>query len=270
MRLDDQIIISTPEGVDVEITLAGLGSRAIAGLLDLTIEVVVLLALFLVFGATVGGGGNGIVNAAFVIVVFAILFGYFVLFEVLNHGRTPGKAAVGLRVLRADGGPVGFMPSAVRNLLRLVDGWDLLTLLLCPIGVVAVVATAQNQRLGDLAAGTVVARERFVGPPGMALPPVGTPYANAYAEVPNPLYPPLAAPAPTPQHGGPAWDVSAVTGDEVATVRRFLERRYSLDANARIHLAGELAARLRPKVTGPDASWPPEAFLEALAAAKGR
>ncbi len=269
MRLDDQIIITTPEGVDVEITLAGLGSRAIAGLLDLTIEVCVLVALFLVFGATFGGNGNGIVTAAFVVVVFVILFGYFVLFEVLNHGRTPGKMAVGLRVLRLDGGPVGFMPSAVRNLLRLVDGWDLLTLILCPIGAIAVVATEQNQRLGDLTAGTVVARERFVQSRG-AVPMRAAPIGNAYAEVPNPLYPPLAAPASEPQPAGPVWDVSAVTGDEIATVRRFLERRYSLDANARTHLAGELAARLRPKVSGPDASWPPEAFLEALATAKGR
>ena len=273
MRLDDQIIISTPEGVDVEITLAGLGSRAIAGLLDLTIEVCVLIALFLVFGATFGGNGNGLLNAGFVIVLFVILFGYFVLFEVLNHGRTPGKVAVGLRVLRTDGGPVGFMPSAVRNLLRLVDGWDLLTLVLCPIGVITVVASAQNQRLGDLAAGTVVARERFVRPVGTFGPPVGTyiPPAAAFPEVANPLYPPFAAPAPaTPAPSGPVWDVSAVTGEEVATVRRFLERRYSLDVNARIHLAHELAGRLRPKVPEADASWPPEAFLEALATAKGR
>jgi uncharacterized RDD family membrane protein YckC len=293
VRLDDQIIISTPEGVDVEITLAGLGSRAIAGLLDLTIEVGALFALFLVFGATLGGNGSGFVTAAFIAVLFVVLFGYFVLFEVLNHGRTPGKAAVGLRVLRTDGGPVGFMPSAVRNLLRLVDGWDLLTLVLCPIGVVAVIATAQNQRLGDLAAGTVVARERFVRPPGTFGPAVGTfgpppgtfgpppgtfgpppgtfgpPVGNSYPEVPNPLYPAFEAPVPmTPHPSGPVWDVSAVTGEEVATVRRFLERRYSLDVNARIHLANELAARLRPKVPGADTSWPPEAFLEALATAK--
>ena len=274
MRLDDRIIISTPEGVDVEITLAGLGSRAIAGLLDLTIEVCVLVGLFLVFGATVSGSGNGFVTAAFVVVLFVVLFGYFVLFEVLNHGRTPGKAAVGLRVLRADGGPVGFMPSAVRNLLRLVDGWDLLTLILCPVGVVTVIASAHNQRLGDLSGRDLVARERFVRSPARFAAPVGTfgpPAGTAFAELPNPRYPAFAAPVPAPPEArGPTWDVSAVTGDEVATVRRFLERRYSLEMHARIHLAGELSARLRPKVPEADASWSPEAFLEALATAKGR
>ena len=228
----------------MEITLAGLGSRAMAGLLDLTIEVVLLVGLLFVFGITVSDQ-NGIVVAGFVIVTFLVLFGYFLLFEVLNHGRTPGKAAVGLRVMRTDGGPVTFVPSAVRNLLRLVDGWDLLTLVLCPIGIVSVLASNDNQRLGDLAAGTVVTRERFAP-------------TRQVMQIPNPVgYP-----------AGPGWDVSAVTGDELMTVRRFLERRPTLAPHARSHLAGELAARLRPKVVGADASWPPEAFLEGLAAAK--
>jgi uncharacterized RDD family membrane protein YckC len=244
VRLDDQITISTPEGVDMEITLAGLGSRAIAGLLDLTIEVFVLLGLLLVFGAF-GGDSSGFVVAVFVIGIFLVLFGYFVLFEVLNHGRTPGKMAVGLRVVRTDGGPVGFLPSAVRNLLRLIDGWDLLTLILCPIGVIAVVASRDNQRLGDLAAGTVVARERFVQSPAPL------------------LRPPAVAPQTTL-----TWDVSAITPDELITVRRFLERRTTLAYNARSYLADELAARLRPKVIGADPSWPSEPFLEAIAVAK--
>ncbi|MGZ4737463.1 MAG: RDD family protein [Acidimicrobiia bacterium] len=243
MRLDDRITISTPEGLDMEITLAGVGSRAIAGLLDLTIEVLVLIALLLAFRA-IGSGGNGFVVATFVVVAFLVLFGYFVLFEVLNHGRSPGKMAVGLRVVRTDGGPVTFIPSAVRNLLRLIDGWDLLTLILCPIGTIAVVATRDNQRLGDLAAGTVVARERFAAPgavPGLA---------------------------PAFEPGALGWDVSAITPDELVTVRRFLDRRYSLAFHARMHLADELAARLRPKVVAADPSWPSEPFLEALVAAK--
>ncbi|MGH9179763.1 MAG: hypothetical protein ACRD0N_14565, partial [Acidimicrobiales bacterium] len=66
----------------------------------------------------------------------------------------------------------------------------------------------------------------------------------------------------------PAWDVSAVTGDEVATVRRFLERRADLVPDARRRLAEELAARLRQKVVGPSSALEPEAFLEELAAAK--
>jgi uncharacterized RDD family membrane protein YckC len=244
MRLDDRITISTPEGVDVEITLAGLGSRVIAGLLDLTIEVLILTGILFLEDLT-GANSSGFFVAGFIVVIFLVLFGYFVAFEVFNHGRTPGKSAVGLRVVRTDGGPVTFTASAVRNLLRLIDGWDLLTLILCPIGVIAVVATRDNQRLGDLAASTVVARERFARPRGVML-----------------------APAPTVYGTGPAWDVSAITPDELITVRRFLERRPSLAPHARIYLADELATRLRPKVPGADLSWPSEPFLEALAAAK--
>jgi len=244
VRLDDQITISTPEGVDVEITLAGLGSRAIAGLLDLTIEVGLLLGLFLVFGVTTSDP-NGIVVAIFVIGAFLVMFGYFLLFEVLNHGRTPGKAAAGLRVMRTDGGPVTFVPSAVRNLLRIVDGWDLLTLILCPIGIVAVIVTNENQRLGDLAGGTIVARERFS-------PTTST------ARMPTAAGPPT----------GPPWDVSAITPDELVTVRLFLERRSTLAPHARLHLADELAGRLRPKVAGVEAAWSSEVFLEGVVAAK--
>jgi uncharacterized RDD family membrane protein YckC len=244
VRLDDQITISTPEGVDVEITLAGLGSRAIAGLLDLTIEAFVVIGLLLLFGVF-GGGSSGFVTAGFIVVIFLVLFGYFVLFEVLNNGRTPGKAANGLRVLRNDGGRVSFVASAVRNILRLVDGWDILTLFLCPIGTISVLATRENQRLGDLAAGTVVVRERFVRT------------GNVVAR-PMPMFDPT----------GLGWDVSAITPDELVTVRRFLERRTSLAPNARIHLADELAMRLRPKVVGPNTSGPSEWFLEAVAAIK--
>lgn len=243
MPLDDRITITTPEGVDVELTLAGLGSRFTAGLLDLTIEVAVLIALLILFGAI--GFEGGVAIAIFLVAVFLVLFGYFVLFEVLNRGRTPGKVAVGLRVVRMDGGPVTFVPSAVRNLLRLVDGWDLLTLVLCPVGIAAVVATAHSQRLGDLAAGTVVTRERLPRAPDLA--PRSTYQLDLDAL---------------------AWDTSAVTPQELSTVRQFLGRRFTLAPNARVHLASDLAVRLRPKVTGADPGWPDEAFLEALVALK--
>jgi uncharacterized RDD family membrane protein YckC len=241
--IDDRITITTPEGVDVEMVLAGLGSRFLAGLLDLTIELGLLLGLTMLLGAV--GGGNGIVIAAFVVVAFLVLFGYFVLFEVLNRGRTPGKAAAGLRVVRTDGGPVGFVPSATRNLLRLVDGWDLITIVLCPIGITAVVATRRDQRLGDLAAGTVVVRERFA-PTGLA------PWATPPIDVSR--YP---------------WDVSGVTNAEVALLRRFLDRRPTLQPEARIHLASQLAGRIGPRVVGTAGGWPPEAFLETVVALKG-
>jgi uncharacterized RDD family membrane protein YckC len=239
--VDDRITITTPEGVDVQLVLAGLGSRFLAGMLDLTIEVALLLALLLVADSI---DARGFMIAVLLVVLFLILFGYFVLFEVLNRGRTPGKSAAGLRVVRTDGGPVGFVPSATRNLLRLVDGWDLVTIVLCPIGITSVVATRHDQRLGDLAAGTVVVRERFT-PPAPRVP----------------SGPPVDLSRLT-------WDVSAVTAEDVALVRRFLERRGALLPEARIHLSHQLAGQVGAQVVGSAHGWPPEPFLEAVVALK--
>lgn len=240
MPLDDRITITTPEGVDVELVTAGLGSRFLAGMLDVTIEIGLLLALVIVASAT---DPSGVVIAVYLVVLFLLLFGYFVLFEVLNRGRTPGKAAVGLRVIRTDGGPVGFVPSATRNLLRLVDGWDLLTVVLCPIGITSVVASRHNQRLGDLAAGTVVVRERFA-PSALPVPAMPVDLDRI------------------------TWDLSAVTNDELALLRRFLDRRGALDPAARVQLAHELATRVGDRMIGSAQGWAPEPFLETVVALK--
>ena len=93
--------------------------------------------------------------ALFSIISFAIYFGYDVAFEVLANGRTPGKRWTGLRVLRDDGRPVDLLSSAIRNVVRLVDGLPLSYL----PAMVSILVTQRNQRLGDLAASTIVVRE---------------------------------------------------------------------------------------------------------------
>lgn len=249
MSYEDRISIATPEGVDLQLTLAGLGSRAVARIVDQAIQTGLIIAVT-VLAASVGGSGDGAaVGVVFLLVLFLVQFGYDVLFEMMASGRTPGKRWSGLRVVRADGGPVGFLPSAVRNLLRLVDFLPGVY----AVGMVAVVASPRNQRLGDLAAATLVVRERRGGRRSTA-PPAAVPVA--------------ASPPPAGGAEAAAWDVSAVTPEELATVRRFLERRPGLTPDARTRLAADLAERLRPKVVGPPPDQRPEAFLEALAAAK--
>src|SRR5829696_5030722 len=157
MEYEDRMRISTPEGVDVELTLAGIGSRFIAALFDFVIEFAVILAAGFLLGV-VGGDGSGWANAAFAIIFFLVFFGYDVLFEVRSRGRTPGKRWTGLRVVRTGGQPVTFIPSCVRNVMRLVD------MLPAPpmyaVGMFSIFVTGKNQRLGDLAAGTLIVRER--------------------------------------------------------------------------------------------------------------
>lgn len=249
MSYEDRISIATPEGVDLQLTLAGLGSRFVASILDQLIRWAIILAVMVVLavGTDAGGldrpdEGAGLAVAVFVAVLFLVQFVYDVVFETFASGRTPGKRWTGLRVVTVTGAPVGFLTSAVRNMLRLVD--------VLPgvyaVGMAAVLASRHNQRLGDMAAGTLVVRERRGAP--------STARHDAPATA-SPLSP-------------RSWDVSGVSADELATVRRFLERRSTLSAEARHRLAGELALRLRPKVVGPREEQAPEAFLEELSNAK--
>jgi len=242
MEFEDRLTIATPEGVDLELTLAGVGSRFTSALVDYLIQLVVLVALgfVLALGADVTPGSGGYAAAVWVLLAFVLFVGYDIAFEVLASGRTPGKRMNGLRVVRESGGPVTFPTSVVRNVLRLID--------LLPgtylVGIASILVSKRNQRLGDLAAGTLVVRER------RALPA-------------EPLLPSYRRPVEAP-----AWDTSGIGVDELTAVRSFLARRDSLTANARAQLAHELAARLRPKVGGAVGADAPELFLERLAAAK--
>lgn len=244
MQYEDRMTIETPEGVSVTVPLAGVGSRFIAAAIDFAIQFTLIVCAAVVFlGFGVGGGAGG---GLFALAVFIVFFVYDVAFEVLSGGRTPGKRWTGLRVVRAGGEPVGLVTSAIRNLLRPVDFLPSAYL----VGIVSILATNRNQRLGDLAAGTVVAR---------------APRRGARAAE-------RAAPAHLPFVLA-AWDVSAVTASEIATVRSFLERRYSLDWGARTELARTMAERLRPRVGGisepESAALADEEFLEQLARVKG-
>lgn len=236
MEYDDRLTITTPEGVDLSLTLAGVGSRFVAALVDLLLQTGLLVAYNVLVGKAVGSLALAAVGS------FLIFWGYDVFFEVLASGRTPGKRWNGLRVVRMGGEPIGFLASAIRNVLRVVDWLPFAYL----VGVAAVLMTARNQRVGDVVAGTLVIRER-----------------RASRDAPH-LEPRRAS---VPQEAL-AWDTSAVSEEEVAAVRSFLERRHEIDVGARVELAATLEARLRPKVAGVSDACRDERFLEALAAIK--
>ena len=239
MVFEDRLTIDTPEGVPLELTLAGVGSRFASALLDYILQFIILvaLALLLSYGAGFSPGSSSVSAAFWVVGFFAVFWGYDVAFEVLNSGRTPGKAANGLRVVRESGAPVTFAPSAVRNVIRLID--------LVPgtylVGITAILVTKRNQRVGDLAAGTLVIREARKLPPEVLV---------------------------SPSVQAPTWDTSAVGQQDLDTVAAFLARRHELAAGARIQIAAELAGRLRPRVGGAIAGDGDEMFLERLLAAK--
>jgi uncharacterized RDD family membrane protein YckC len=237
VQLDDRITIATPEGVAIEVVLAGLGSRFLARLLDSVIQILAILALAFAVGAS---DGSGVVTAVGFIGVFGVVFAYDVAFEVLNHGRTIGKAAAGIRVVGDSGEPVRFLASAIRNIVRIVDFLPIFYL----VGSASIVATRHDQRLGDLAGGTVVARDRF---PGLAQP---------------------SAPITVTPDAVATWDVSAIRPAEVHAVRQFLDRRLSLRWPARSYFAVDLANRLGPRVVGVPPNSHPEYVLEGIVVAK--
>jgi uncharacterized RDD family membrane protein YckC len=244
-QYEDRMTLETPEGLTLTVPLAGVGSRFVSAGIDFTIQILLTASAAVVFLAFGVGGGLG--PGLFAVAVFAVFFVYDVAFEVLAGGRTPGKRWTGLRVVRSGGQPVGFVASAIRNILRLVDFLPSAYL----AGIVSILVTKRNQRLGDLAADTVVAR---------------APRKNARV---------VEEHATAPLQGSlAAWDVSGVTPEELSAVRSFLERRSSLEWGARQVLAGSLAARLRARVGGISETDPAgdaandEVFLERLARVK--
>ena len=163
--MDDQFVVSTPEHVAFGYEVAGIGSRFGAALLDTTIIAVfylliqVLLLTTNALGDTIfSGAGTGISSvfvALLTVLAFGVLWGYYVFFETLWNGQTPGKRAARLRVIRQNGGAIGFWEALIRNLVRIIDFLPMAY----GFGVVTMFANGRARRLGDYAAGTVVVRE---------------------------------------------------------------------------------------------------------------
>ena len=139
--------IETPEGISLRLRAAGALPRAQAWTLDLLLRVAILFVAAIPL-SIFGLGGNGLV----LLLIFALMWAYPVVCEVWWNGQTVGKRALGLRVVNADGTPVTWLPSVVRNLLRVVD--------LLPgvygVGLVSTLIDPHGRRLGDIVAGTLV------------------------------------------------------------------------------------------------------------------
>jgi uncharacterized RDD family membrane protein YckC len=231
--LDDAYDLRTPEQIDLQYDLAGLGSRFMAIALDSLIQGALIMALVMVFGIGAGllavslrdmvGNGSGVLIIAGVVVVvmlvFALSWGYFIFFELIWNGQTPGKRAAGIRVLTSRGEPVTLVHSLVRNVLRLVDALPSAYM----IGSICILVTPRSQRLGDLAAGTIVVRER-------------------HAELPRAL-PPLDPSLALPPHLA-----SAFSSADVLLARDFLRRAPYLVSARRTELRSQIATTLRARL----------------------
>lgn len=159
---EETLDIQTPENVAFGYQVAGIGSRFLATLVDtlllLLLQIVVILVLVLVLsGFDLLGETIALwVYAVLGIVSFIFFWGYYIFFEMLWNGQSPGKRWVGLRVIRTDGTPITLSESFIRNLTRLVDFLPAMY----GIGIISMFLDKQSRRLGDLAAGTLVVHDR--------------------------------------------------------------------------------------------------------------
>ncbi|HUK20493.1 MAG TPA: stage II sporulation protein M [Gemmatimonadales bacterium] len=221
-RLD----IETPEHVVLELELAGLGSRILAALCDAAILAFLAFALVVGVGAVLPQAdarlSGTLVTVVITLAAFTLFWGYFLLFEGLHRGRTPGKQLLGIRVVMDTGHPLTFSAAAVRNLVRVVDAQPVFFYI---VGLAFVLLHRENRRLGDIVAGTVVVRDR-----------------------PDELQ--LASAAPPPGDPQQALDLGPpeLSDDEFRLLDEFIERADQLDPRLRDRFTSELAARFEPRV----------------------
>jgi uncharacterized membrane protein SpoIIM required for sporulation/uncharacterized RDD family membrane protein YckC len=213
-----RLLVETPEHVTLDLEIAGVGSRALAALIDVLIlagsalATLVVLGIVAGFGVTIGSLGS----AVLLLVGFAVWNGYFILFEGLRQGQTPGKRYLGIRVVGDTGNAVGLGAAVVRNLLRIAD-------FLPPpylIGALLVALHPRGKRLGDMVAGTVVVRDRP---------------AEAVARAPA-----LGRPREVPT----LVQIPELTDGEFHVLAEFARRQGQLTPPARVRLATAIAARM--------------------------
>ena len=227
--MNEHLSIETPEQIKISYSVAGIGSRFYAALIDIAILLPALIAgYYVVIRAILDLDerfGNWLAALAG-IATFVLQWGYYMIFEIATNGQSPGKRALGLRAIKVQGYPISFSDSAIRNIVRVVDmlpfayGIGLLTMLL----------NKNWQRLGDLAAGTLVVKEGAEASPNPETPSVKK-STLVYA----------------------AWiKPERVTDSELGAIREYLSRRSSLPRLRRLQLARTIGTPVAQRMTDND------------------
>ena len=259
----DQLSIETPELVAIEMPLAGIGSRFIALLVDYLIWAAGFLVL-LFFGTLLLPAMGKVSRlsgqwaiAAVIFLVFLVNWGYFTLFEAFWNGRTPGKRVARIRVIQRSGRAIGLFESMARNLLRYVDQ---IPFPLHAVGIVSMFVTRQHQRLGDLAAGTLVVRDReeetaLWGDSGGARTFTAQVFPPAFAQ-----------PEPHLAVTLPSTGIGKLSAADLEVLEGFFSRRLDMALPTREALAQRIAAAIQAKSgLEPPSGVSLETFLEAIA-----
>jgi uncharacterized RDD family membrane protein YckC len=213
------LTVVTPEGVLLEFRAAGVGSRMLALVIDLFLQLLALIALMFAFALVAVTAGEVIGFIIVVVGLFLIVYGYPAVAETLWDGRTVGKSMLGIRVITTEGAPVTLRHGAIRAMLATVDFW-----IPTPGGLIALTSalvTVRSQRLGDLAAGTIVVRRPRAAP--------------------SPVF---FAPALGAESFSSLLDTSALSPHHYAVIRDYLLRVGQLQPAHAVALGQELADRV--------------------------
>jgi uncharacterized RDD family membrane protein YckC len=268
----DQLNIDTPEQVELEFSVAGVGSRFVAALLDSLIvfaffffQVLVLVMIGAAAAASnVKSNGDSEAGKWFLALIifidFVVFWGYYGLFEAYWHGQTPGKRVMKLRVIKDSGRQITLFESLARNLIRVVDYLPGMYL----VGVITMLCNKRNKRLGDLAAGTIVVHERMdeqplfyqtsttlLAPSGFAAQPFGQETLAPWAK-------PVAAMFP-------ADAVARLGTPDLVVIEAFFARMLDLPLETRAAVAYRMAGQMAVKMGVALPEGNPERILEAIA-----
>lgn len=218
--------IRTPENLVIEYELAGIGSRTIAMSIDTMIQLLIMLILVILFSRvdykyTASVSSNWII-AGNILLIFLNYWGYFVIFEMLMKGRTPGKKIAGLRTIRENGQPITFMNSFIRNLFRVID---------YVVGIFFIIFSKRYKRIGDYAAGTVVIKE-------MKLKKKSKKSARNFTieQISNKI------------NDSNYVNYIRITNKEYTVLKKFLARKKKMTKDSRVAMTKNLAQYFRNKV----------------------
>ncbi len=248
IETEETLIIETPERVQLAFALASIGNRFLAVAIDHFLQ---YLTIFIAAWAFIslsnfGKGSSPAATLEFfeempkwtlavlIIVIFLIFSGYFVLFEWLWNGQTPGKRLLKLRVIREDGRPVTLWEALARNLLRIFDAVPGFVVPVYSVGLISIFLSKKDQRIGDVFAGTVVVRER-----ADEAPTFQETFSNPISD---------AALRRVQKRTDFQANIADLNVEEIEVVESFLRRRWDLSERQRLWMAWRVALPLMYKL----------------------